>query len=435
MATRPNTPPHADLGKIYRAAIDAVEPGALIAKALASDEIASMLAGSPRIFLLAIGKAARAMALQAEKSIGAKLTGAIAVVPEGLATPQSDSRVRFLVGAHPLPDERSVAAADAALAMLSQAQPDDLVIVALSGGASAMFVKPVTDVPLADKIATTKFLLRAGANIRELNLVRKHLSQVKGGGLVRAINGARVLTLILSDVPGNDLATIGSGVTAADPTTFADAIAVLKRRTIWGRTPESVRDPLERGVAGEIAETVKSGDPIMSRVTNMIIGDNSTALDAAEVAARDLGHTVMRAPALSGEAADLARTLAHYLRSIRDKNVCVLSGGEPVVTVRGSGRGGRAQHLALALAIELAGNANIAALCAGTDGIDGPTDAAGAYVFPDTLGRAEALSLSAPDALRRADAYTFFKQLGDSLVTGPTGTNVTDVFIGFVNQS
>ena len=422
-----------DLQEIYRAAIEAVEPGALVQRALG--DLASVMHRARRVFLLAIGKAARAMALEAEKSIGPKLAGAIAIVPEGLASVQPDSQVRFMVGAHPLPDERSVAAADAALAMLSQARPEDLVVIALSGGASAMFVKPVADVSLADKITTTNLLLRAGANIRELNLVRKHLSQVKGGGMLRAINGARVLTLILSDVPGNDVATIGSGVTAADPTTFADAIAVLKRRSIWGRTPESVRGHLERGVAGEISETIKSDDPILSHATNMIIGDNATALDAAETAALDLRYTVKRGPALSGEAIDLASTLARHLESIRDQNVCVLCGGEPVVTVRGPGRGGRAQHLALALAIELAGAANVAALCAGTDGVDGPTDAAGAFVFPDTLARAESLAASAPDALRRADAYTFFKQLGDSFVTGPTGTNVTDVFIGLVNRS
>jgi glycerate 2-kinase len=428
-----------DLETIYNAAVEAVEPGALIAGALAgaspeTAEVPSIVNDAPRIFLVAIGKAARAMALEAERLL-ARIAETIAVVPEGLAQPVANSRIKFVAGSHPLPDERSVTAAETALAMLSRTQRDDLVIVALSGGASAMFAKPVTDVSLAAKIAITQALLRAGASIRELNLVRKHLSQVKGGRLLRAMNGARVLTMILSDVPGNDLATIGSGLTAVDPTTFADAIAVLKRRGLWGRAPEPVRDHLERGVAGEFEETIKSGDPALARVTNVIIGDNATALDAAERAARELGYSTRRGPDLSGEASAVARTLARDLNSIREPKVCVLAGGEPVVTVRGAGQGGRAQHLALALALEQGTNtgARVAALCAGTDGIDGPTDAAGAYVFPDTLARAQSLALSAPDALRRADTYNFFKPLGDSLITGPTGTNVTDVFVGLVN--
>ena len=373
------------------------------------------------------------MALQIERALADKFVDALAVVPDGLSLPAANSRVRFLVGAHPLPDERSVAAADAALAMLSEAHAGDLVIVALSGGASAMFVKPAAGVSLADKIAITQSLLRSGASIRELNLVRKHLSAVKGGQLLRATE-ARMLTLILSDVPGNDLATIGSGVTVADPSTFADAIGVLKRRGLWGRAPEPIRDRLERGVAAEIDETVKADDPSLTRVTNLIIGDNTTALDAAERAARKLGYSPRRGLPLNSEAADLGRTLAREFESIRDSRVCMLAGGEPVVTVRGSGRGGRAQHLALALALELGtSGARVAALCAGTDGIDGPTEAAGAFVFPDSLARAESLSLSATDALRRADAYNFFNSLGDSLVVGPTGTNVTDVFLALVN--
>lgn len=320
--------------------------------------------------------------------------------------------------------------------MLSATRPDDLVIVALSGGASAMFAMPAEGVPLADKIALTQSLLRSGASIRELNTVRKHLSAIKGGQLRRATNGARVLSLILSDVPGDDLATIGSGLTAPDPTTYADAIGVLKRRQLWGRAPESIRDHLERGNAGQIPETPKSDDPMFERVTNVIIGDNQTALDAAEGAARDLGYAVDRSQELRGEANDLGRSLATHMTAIAGDRICIIAGGEPVVTVRGSGKGGRAQQAALALAMELsriANNRRIATLFAGTDGIDGPTDAAGAFAFPDSVAWAQAVGLSPDTALSRNDAYTFFKSIGDLFLPGSTGTNVADIFIGLVN--
>lgn len=429
------------LSEIYRAAIAAVDPARLMWNALegrppATQSIPRMVASAPRVFLLAIGKAGRAMALGAERQIGDRVAAALAVVPESLAEAVPHSKIRFVPGTHPVPDERSEAAASAALAMLAEVRRDDLVIVALSGGASAMLVKPADGLELADKIAVTAALLRAGAPIRELNLVRKHLSAVKGGQLLRAVNGARVLTLILSDVPGNDLGTIGSGVTAADATTFADAIAVLKRRKIWGRAPEAVRARLERGVAGEIGETIKAGDPLLQRVTNIVIGDNEVALSAAEVKARELGYVVVRNGNLKGEADDVGRSLASYLVSIDERRACVILGGEPVVTVRGRGKGGRAQHLALALAVALAESGHetrLAALSAGTDGVDGPTDAAGAFVFGDTLRRAKAQSNDAADAQRRCDAYNFFLKLGDLFVTGPSGTNVSDIFIGLLN--
>jgi len=430
------------LTEIYRAAIAGVDPALLVRRTFegrspVTQSVPPIVASAPRTFLLAIGKAARAMALEAERQIGDRLVGALAVEPESLTEVVAHSRIRFASGSHPIPDVRSEAAADAALAMLSEARRDDLVIVALSGGASALFVKPAAGLKLADKIAVTEALLRAGAPIRELNLVRKHLSAVKGGQLLRAANGARVLTLILSDVPGNDLGSIGSGVTAADATTFADAIAVMKRRKVWGRAPEAVRDRLERGVAGEIGETIKAADPLLSRVTNIVIGDNELALAAAEAKARALGYTVVRGAPLKGEADDLGRSLASYVTSIKASNACVVLGGETVVTVRGRGKGGRAQQLALALvvALEESGHgAKLAALSAGTDGIDGPTDAAGAMIFDDTIKRARAQSMDAADVQRRCDAYNFFLELGDLFITGPTGTNVSDIFIGLLNS-
>jgi glycerate 2-kinase len=285
-------------------------------------------------------------------------------------------------------------------------------------------------------VAVTSALLSSGASIREINTVRKHLSCVKGGRLALAAHGARVISLILSDVPGNDLATIGSGPAVADPTTFADAISALKRRRVWGRAPECVRGHLERGAAGEIPETPKAGDPVFARVSALVIGDNATALDAAERRARDSGWRVERWGVLAGEANELGRALAARLGSIESPRVCVLAGGEPVVTVRGAGRGGRAQQAALAMALEMDRSARgrrIAAMFAGTDGIDGPTDAAGGFAFPDTVARAAALGLDAHAASRANDAYNLLDRTGDLVRTGPTGTNVTDVFIGLAN--
>lgn len=437
----PSSEPRQHLETIFRAAVAAVDPARLVARALegkirGAEAIPSIVADAPRIFLLAVGKASIAMASEVERRVGDRLSDALAVVPAGVMPRAKLSRITVLPGGHPLPDASSEAAARASLAMLAGASSGDLVVVALSGGASAMFAAPAEGITLDDKIAMTSAMLRASASIREFNTVRKHLSAVKGGRLLLVTGGARVLGFVLSDVPGNDLATIGSGLTAADPTSFADAVAVLKRRSLWGRAPERVRDLLERGVAGEVVETVKDGDPILARVRNVIIGDNRTALDAAARVAAELGYAVDRWRELHGEADDVGRALAAHLAAISAERICVIAGGEPVVTVRGRGRGGRAQQCALSLAIELgriAPGGKIAAMFAGTDGIDGPTDAAGAVASPDTCDRAVAAGFDAAASLRRNDAYPLFAALGDLLITGPTGTNVGDTFIGLAN--
>jgi glycerate 2-kinase len=421
-----------ELERIYRAAVEAVEPARLTAL--------SLNAGIPdasRIYVLAVGKASIAMASVLATRLGDRLAAATVVaLPDEPSSLANDARITVCESSHPLPSEKSEAAARTALTMLAEAHADDLVIVALSGGASAMFALPSDGVPLADKVTLTQSLLRSGASIRELNTVRKHLSLIKGGQLLRAVDGARVLSLILSDVPGDDLATIGSGLTAPDPTTFSDAIAVLKRRQLWGRAPESIRDHLERGNAGQVAETPKSDDPMFARVTNRIIGSNSTALDAAEAVAIHLGYHVDRSQELRGEADDLGRALATHIMTLATDRTCVIAGGEPSVTVRGGGKGGREQQAALAFAMELArvgSSGRIAALFAGTDGIDGPTDAAGAFVFSDSVARAHASGLDPATSLKRNDAYNLFHRIGDLFTPGPTGTNAGDIFVGLVN--
>ena len=436
----------ADLETIYRAAVAAVDPALLVGRAMdgqcpASEQVPDLIAGAARILLLAVGKAAAGMAHEIERRIGDRLADAIAVITKDQRTACSamlspGSKIRVVASAHPVPDESSEQAAHLACEMLHATTADDLVIVALSGGASAMFTRPAEGLTLDDKIAVNQALLKAGASIRELNIVRKHLSAVKGGRLLHHCGGARVLGLIISDVPGNDLATIGSGLTAGDWSSFGDAVSVLKRRSVWGRAPEAVRSYLERAVAGEVGAMVKTGDPILERVTNVIIGDSNLALEGAERAAAGLGYHPQRWKALHGEANDAGRALAEYMCAITHERVCIVAGGEPVVTVRGGGKGGRAQQCALAMGIELSQigrGRRIAALVAGTDGIDGPTDAAGAFASPDTVADSEGAGVSATTALTRNDSYNFYKASGGLFVTGPTGTNVSDVFVGLVN--
>jgi glycerate 2-kinase len=441
-------PERADLEKIYRAAVAAVDPALLVGRAMdgqcpASEQVPDLIAGAGRILLLAVGKAAAGMAHEIERRIGDRLADALAVITRDQQTACSamlspGSKIRVVASAHPVPDESSEQAAHLACEMLHGTTADDLVIVALSGGASAMFTRPAEGLTLEDKIAVNQALFKAGASIRELNIVRKHLSAVKGGRLLHHCGAARVLGLIISDVPGNDLATIGSGLTAGDWSSFGDAVSVLKRRNVWGRAPEAVRSYLERAVAGEVGAMVKTGDPILERVTNVIIGDSNLALEGAERAATGLGYHPQRWKALHGEANDAGRALAEYMCAITHERVCIIAGGEPVVTVRGGGKGGRAQQCALAMGIELSQigrgqRRRIAALVAGTDGIDGPTDAAGAFASPDTVADGEGAGVSAATALTRNDSYNFYKASGGLFVTGPTGTNVSDVFVGLVN--
>ncbi len=427
------------LVRIFQAALDAVAPDRLTAAALRGElngaqTVPDLIAGAKRVFVLAVGKAASRMLYPANQQLAGRIAASVAVVPAGETREIAATRI-FRAG-HPIPDHNSVSAALAALAMVDGLTPEDLLLVLLSGGASAMLAAPAEPVTLEDKIAVTNSLLRARASVIEVNTVRKHLSAIKGGCLLRHCHGAQVLSLILSDVRGNDLATIGSGPTAPDRTTYEEARGVLIRHSLWGRTPERVREHLEAGAAGDFEETVKPGDPVLERATNIIIGDNAAALDGAAVAASSLGYKVERWRELYGEASDLGRALAAHLSALSGENRCVLAGGEPVVTVRGSGKGGRAQELALSLAIELdrlAPHARIVALCAGTDGIDGPTDAAGAFASSQTVARARAAGRSPSEYLARNNSYALFKECGDLFQTGPTGTNVSDIFIALVN--
>jgi glycerate 2-kinase len=434
-----------DLMRIFAAAVAAVEPRRIVADAFegqvpGSHDLPAIVEKAPRVHLLAAGKAAMGMALAGRELIGAKLRDTLVIVP-GPVNDNLDSTSTGLphfcvmAAAHPIPNELSEAAARAALQFVAGAQRGDLIVLMLSGGASALMALPLKGLTLAAKVATTSALMNAGASISELNTVRRHLSAIKGGRLLRS-SDANFITLILSDVPGNDLATIGSGPTAADPTTYSNAVAILKHCRVWGRAPEIVRDYLERGAAGELDETLKQHDSALGRVRNIIIADNRTATEAAAQAATALNYNVVRGRDLNGDANDAGSALGTFMCGLKSERTCVIAGGETSVSVRGNGKGGRSQQAALAAAFELVklgAEGRVAALFAGTDGIDGPTNAAGAIVTPTTLMRAAEGGLDPKSALDHNDCYNFFKALGDLVIIGPTGTNVADVFFGLVN--
>jgi glycerate-2-kinase len=333
---------------------------------------------------------------------------------------------------HPLPDDRSVGLGARALGIAREAAADDVLLVLISGGASSLLAGPADGITLADKRATVQQLLMAGAPIGELNAVRKHLSAIKGGQLAAATR-ARMCALLISDVVGDDPSVIASGPTVADPSTFADALAVLERRGGAAAYPAGVSERLRRGAAGAVAETPKPGDAVFDRTMTRVIGGLRNAMAAAGEAATALGYRVVIVDApIVGDARGAARDVAAHVGAARRGGtpLCVISGGETTVTVRGTGRGGRNQELALALAPHLnAFGGDVAAICAGTDGVDGPTDAAGAYVDATTLNRAAAAGLDAERFLNNNDSYGFFDRLGNLIRTGPTGTNVGDIQI------
>jgi len=388
-----------------------------------------------RVFLIAAGKAAIEMGAEVERIIGSHLSAGIVVTKHGHAA-LNLRKGHVIEAGHPIPDEAGVQASARIEALLRDLNARDLVIVAISGGASALISAPAKPITLAAKRKTTDLLLRAGATIHHLNAVRKHLSTLKGGRLASLAYPATVVSLILSDVIGDRLDVIGSGLTSPDPTTFEDALEVLRRFRLVDKVPQTVRNRLEQGVRGEISETPKTGDPLFDNVHNVVVGSNRLALEAAAREAKRRGfHTLILSSTIEGETREVARTHAQILREVALSGnparppACILSGGETTVTVRGAGKGGRNQEFALAAAIELEGCENVAALSGGTDGTDGPTDAAGAIADGTTVGRARRLGLNAAEHLRANDSYPFFHALSDLVKTGPTGTNVMDVHV------
>lgn len=372
-----------------------------------------------RTVVVGAGKAAAAMAASVEAHWRGVLSGVV-VTPYGHGA--VTTRIEVIEAAHPVPDAAGAEAARRILAAVEGLDQDDLVLALMSGGASALLAMPAPGLTLDDKRQVTRALLRSGAAISEMNCVRKHLSAIKGGRLAAAAAPAPVVTLVISDVPGDDPATVGSGPTVADPTTFDDARAILAKYAI--ALPPTVARHMQEGAD----ESPKPGDPRLKGVRASIIADAKGALDAAAAFARAQGITpVVLGDAIEGEARTVAADHARLvLNDSRARPFVLISGGETTVTVRGDGRGGRNGEYLLALAIALGGRAGVHAIAADTDGIDGVESNAGAVIAPDTLARARALGLDPRALLANNDAFSFFSALGDLVTTGPTRTNVND---------
>jgi glycerate-2-kinase len=430
----PARTPRETLDTIFRAALEAVDPARAVKRAAVRSDAGLRLAGveippDARFQVLAAGKAAAGMAAAFEEIAGPRIAGGLVVTKDGHG--RSLSRLTLREAAHPVPDARSEAAGRALLAAAGEGDPRDVVVVLLSGGASSLLACPLAGLSRDDVAHTTSLLLGSGAAIGELNCVRKHLCDVVGGRLARAARGRTLVLLAISDVIGDALDVIGSGPCTPDPTRFEDARAVLRRRGLETRVPAAVRAHLEAGVRGERDESVKPGEPGLTRVHAAIVASNDEALQAAAAEAAHLGLSVLRLERpLQGEARVVGRRLGAIARAARPiASTLVLGGGETTVTLRGAGRGGRCQELALAAAIELAGTTGATLFAAGTDGTDGPTDAAGAVVDGETLARGAALRADAAHALACNDAHGFFSREGGLVRTGPTGTNVMDLVL------
>ena len=415
---------------VFDAALRAGDVGPLVHRALEG------LDQSPRgrVLVVGAGKASGAMAAAAEEALGDRVTDGVVAVKDGHLAPTR--RVRLLEAGHPVPDRRGAEAARAIRDLVSTASADDLVLVLVSGGGSALTPAPAPPITLEEKQSLTRLLLRAGANINQLNAVRKHCSTLKGGQLARAAAPARVQALLLSDVIGDALDVIASGPTAPDASTFAEAMGILARFDIRDQVAPSIVARLQQGMQGEIPETPKPGDPLFERVGNLVIGNNALVVDAAAAAARELGlvpHVLTRS--LEGEARKVGRRFAAMARDIREGRgpvappCCVVAGGETTVTVRGQGSGGRCQELALAAAIELEGVPGVVVLAAGTDGSDGPTTAAGGVADGRSVRRARTAGVDLSAHLADNSSHAALEALGDLLVTGPTNTNLLDLYL------
>ncbi len=449
--------------QMIRAALQAVDPATAVQRHVRLDGDTLLLYKTPeegephvydlrrfdRIIVVGGGKASAPMARTLAALLDRRLTHGLVIAKRGyLGHMGGPKEIEFVEAGHPVPDQAGMDAAQRIVELLRGTTARDLVIGLISGGASALMTLPAPGISLEDVQALTRALLACGATIHEINTLRKHICQLKGGQLARWAAPAPVISLILSDVVGDTLDVIASGPTVPDPTTFADAWSVLERYHIIEKVPPSIVAHLQAGMQGAVAETPKPGDAIFAQVCNVIIGSNRIAAHAAAATARQLGYqTLLLTTFLEGEAREVGKVLAGLAKGmLRGDTVfppaltlqppaCLILGGETTVTLRGNGYGGRNQEMALAVAIALDGWPHILVTCLATDGNDGPTDAAGAFVDGSTVRRAAALGLNAADHLARNDSYTFFAPLGDLVITGPTHTNVNDLVMILVGRS
>lgn len=427
--------------EIFQAGLAAVAPGAAIKKYVKRQGDILLVDGREydlsqyrQIFVIGAGKAGSSMAAALEEILGDRITRGIITVKYGHI--EELSIVKIQEAGHPVPDENGYNGTKAIFDLAASAGEDTLVICLISGGGSALMPLPVDDVTLEDKQATTKVLLSCGATIHEINAIRKHLSSIKGGGLARAVYPAPIITLILSDVVGDDLDSIASGPCVPDSMTFADCQSIFAKYAIESEIPERVRNYITRGLAGDVPETPKHGDEIFRKTQNVIVANNFNALVKAKEKSEELGYnTLLLSSRIEGETREVACNHMAIAAEIElnefpiPKPACILTGGETTVKLKGSGKGGRNQEFVLAAAMKMEGIRHCVVLSAGTDGTDGPTDAAGALADVTTLNRARHNELDPAEYLDNNDSYNFFDGLNDLYKTGPTNTNVMDIRI------
>lgn len=426
---------------IFMAGVDAVDPARAINEHCRLDKDLLTVGGRTihlgdfdRISVVGAGKASAAMARAMEPILAGRLDSGIVITKYGHALPLG--KVQVIEAGHPVPDDAGFRGARKIVRFLEQRGEKDLVFFLVSGGGSALLTYPAEGLTLEDKQEVTKVLLDAGANIHEINALRKHLSGIKGGRLAKIASPATLVSLILSDVVGDDLDSIASGPAVPDRSTFEDCLEILDKYQIRDKLPPSAVEILRRGARGEIEETPKPGDPVFGRTQNHVLGSNIMAVEAAAKKGRELGYnTLILSTFIEGETRDVARVHAAIAKEILhsgnpvSRPACVLSGGETTVTIRGEGKGGRNQEFVLAAALDIDGLENVVVLSAGTDGTDGPTDAAGAMADGMTAARARASGMDPSRYLRENDSYSFFQALDDLILTGPTYTNVMDLRI------
>lgn len=429
--------------EIFNAALKAVDPYESVK--LHTDKIRRFYEDNnlKKLIIAGFGKAAPAMAKAMEDELPDLIDRGIVVTKYGhhinrkTEGRKNKSGIKTCWAGHPIPDENGLRATAEIIELVKSADKKTLVICLISGGGSALLVSPLEDIAFKEKQELTNLLLNSGANINELNTVRKHISKVKGGRLAEIAYPAKIISLILSDVIGDSLDVIASGPTSPDNTTYRHAIAVLEKYGLTDKSPANIIDILRTGAAGVINETPKEGNKIFKNVGNIIIGSNKKALEAAKIEAECFGlQTEIISPEITGEARDVGTWLAkkalkkHDALSVKcDEKICLISGGETTVTVKGNGLGGRNMELALSFAMEIEGINGITLLSAGTDGTDGPTDAAGAIVDGGIIKKAKSLGLDPGKYLANNDSYNFFKEIDGLFITGPTGTNVMDMQI------
>jgi glycerate 2-kinase len=391
-----------------------------------------------RVLVTGFGKASARMAQALEDLLGNRISGGVINVKRGYAVPLRAITVNE--ANHPLPDQAGYHGARAIVELAQGAGQRDLIFCLISGGGSALLPYPADGITLEEKCQTTQVLLDCGATIQEVNTIRKHISKVKGGRLAKLAFPAKTISLILSDVIGDSLDSIASGPTAPDSTMFADCLSIIQHYGIEGRFPPAVLQLLRYGASGTVQDTPKARDAVFANVHNVVVGSNRLALEAARRKAQALGYnSLLLSSFIEGETTVVAALHAAVAKELHssghpvERPACVISGGETTVTMRGSGLGGRNQQFALAAAVEIAGLSNVVVLSGGSDGTDGPTDAAGALADGTTVKRAKEIGLDARTALHNNDSYHFFEPLGDLLITGPTFTNVMDLRVVLVD--